>query len=50
MFRIIFPHVALDAVPDGVVYDNAYFAAPIDPSLEGWQGPAAAPEAETGVA
>lgn len=41
MFRILFPDVEQDAIPDDLVYESpAYLAAPIDPSLnlEGWQG------------
>lgn len=41
MFRILFPDIEQDAIPDGLVYESAaYLAAPIDPNLnlEGWQG------------
>lgn len=40
MFRILFPNVDSSAIPDGVVYDNAYFApTAIDPVLNvSWQG------------
>lgn len=40
MYRILFPDVNQDEIPDGVVYENpAYLAASIDPSLEDWQRP-----------
>lgn len=43
MFRILFPNVDASAVPDGIAYDNAYFApAAMDPVLNmQWQGQAA---------
>lgn len=45
MFRILFPDVEQDAVPDGLIYEDvAYFTAQIDPNLEGWQG--AAPQVQ----
>lgn len=38
MYRILFPDIEQDAIPDGLVYESAaYFAGPIDPNLEGWQ-------------
>lgn len=37
MYRILFPDVELNAIPDGSFYDASYFVAPIDPNLESWQ-------------
>lgn len=39
MFGILFPEI--EHIPDGTVYDNAFYAAqdgPFDPNLMNWQG------------